>query len=242
MPVLATENLQVHFGHVHVLRGITLRAARDEILVLIGPNGAGKSTVLNAVAGLVRPSHGEVRIDGAAMTGRAPRDMVKAGVTLVPQGRRLFGSMTVRENLELGAYTRDVRSEIDREIRRWAGFFPEVGQRLNTRASLLSGGQQQIVAIIRGLMSDPRLLMMDEPSIGLAPVVVKRIGEEIRRLNRESGIGIVLVEQNVEFALTVADRVAILSQGRVAYVGPPATLRDATLLAHHFFGTPAHDG
>jgi branched-chain amino acid transport system ATP-binding protein len=235
--LLETDRLQVHFGHMHVLRGVTLRAARDEVLVLIGPNGAGKSTILNTVAGLVQPSHGEVRVDGATLTGRTPRDMVKAGVTLVPQGRRLFGSMTVRENLELGAYTRNVRAEIDRKIERWAGFFPEVGQRLGMRASLLSGGQQQIVAIIRGLMSEPRMLMMDEPSIGLAPVVVKRIGEEIRRLNRESGIGIVLVEQNVEFALTVADRVAILSQGRLAFIGPPSTLRDPTLLSQHFFGT-----
>jgi len=244
--LLAIEALQVHFGHVHALRGATLEAARDEVLVLIGPNGAGKSTVLNTVAGLYRPSHGSVRVDGNDLTGRSPGDMVKAGVTLVPQGRRLFGSMTVRENIELGAYTlksaRNSRTATEAKIRQWAAFFPEVGQRLDMRASLLSGGQQQIVAIIRGLMSEPRVLMMDEPSIGLAPVVVKRIGEEIRRLNRESGIGIVLVEQNVEFALTVADRVAILSQGRVVHVAPPAALRDPALLAHHFFGEAAATG
>ncbi len=238
--MLAIDSLQVHFGHVHALRGVTLEAARDEVLVLIGPNGAGKSTVLNTVAGLSSPSHGSVRVDGNDLTGRTPRDVVKAGLTLVPQGRRLFGSMSVRENIELGAYTlkgaRNARVQVEEKIRQWAAFFPEVGQRLDMRASLLSGGQQQIVAIIRGLMSEPRILMMDEPSIGLAPVVVKRIGEEIRRLNRESGIGIVLVEQNVEFALTVADRVAILSQGRVAHIAPPAALRDPALLAHHFFG------
>ena len=238
--MLEIEKLQVHFGHVHALRGVTLAAARDEVLVLIGPNGAGKSTVLNTIAGLNNPSHGSVRVEGADLTGKPPREVVKSGVTLVPQGRRLFGSMTVRENLELGAYTRNVRAEIDRKIERWAGFFPEIGQRLGIQAALLSGGQQQIVAIIRGLMSEPRMLMMDEPSIGLAPVVVKRIGEEIRRLNRESGIGIVLVEQNVEFALTVADRVAILSQGQVVHVAPPAALRDPALLAHHFFGAAAH--
>ena len=236
--MLETEHLQVHFGHVHVLRGVNLRAACNEVLVLIGPNGAGKSTLLNTVAGLVRPTHGVVRFDGAPLTGRSPREVVQASVTLVPQGRRLFGSMTVRENLELGAYARNVRADIERKIKRWAGLFPEIGQRMGMRASLLSGGQQQIVAIIRGLMSDPRMLMLDEPSIGLAPIVVKRIGEEIRRLNRESGIGIVLVEQNVEFALTVADRVAILSQGRVVYEGPPAALRDTALLTHHFFGAP----
>lgn len=236
MSLLETKDLQVNFGHVKALRGVTLRAERNEVLVLIGPNGAGKSTVLNTVAGLNKPSQGTVHVEGGDLTGCTPRDVVKAGVTLVPQGRRLFGSMTVRENLELGAYTRNVRADIDRKIDHWAGFFPEIGQRLGIRASLLSGGQQQIVAIIRGLMSEPRMLMMDEPSIGLAPVVVKRIGEEIRRLNRESGIGIILVEQNVEFALTVADRVAILTQGQVVHVGPPSALRDPALLAHYFFG------
>lgn len=238
--MLEIDDLEVRFGHVHALRGVTLEAARSEVLVLIGPNGAGKSTVLNSVSGLCEPSSGRVRIEGADLTGHSPREVVRAGVTLVPQGRRLFGSMSVRENLELGAYThkgeRNAQAKTVNKIARWAEFFPEVGQRLSTQSSLLSGGQQQIVAIIRGLMSEPRMLMMDEPSIGLAPIVVKRIGEEIRRLNRESGIGIVMVEQNVEFALTVADRVAILVHGRVVHVAPPAALRDPALLAHYFFG------
>ena len=147
--------------------------------------------------------------------------------------------MTVRENLELGAFTQPNDAQVRDDVSKWAGFFPEVGARLGIRASLLSGGQQQIVAIIRGLMSRPRMLMMDEPSIGLAPVVVKRIGEEIRRLNREAGIGIVLVEQNIQFALTVADRVAILAQGRVVHIDRPGALRDPRLLAHHFFGAAA---
>jgi branched-chain amino acid transport system ATP-binding protein len=240
--MLLIEDLHVHFGHVHALRGVTLQADRDEVLVLIGPNGAGKSTVVNTVAGLVRPSAGSVRVGGAELAGRAPADMVRAGVTLVPQGRRLFGSMTVRENLELGAYTRSAGAGLARKIDHWVQFFPEIVERLDTRAGLLSGGQQQLVAILRGLMSDPSLLMMDEPSIGLAPAVVKRIGAQIRRLNRESRIGIVLVEQNVEFALMVADRVAILSQGRVVHVAEPAALRDPDLLAFHFFGAPAGGG
>lgn len=234
--MLETRDLHVRFGHVHALRGASLAMARDEVLVLIGPNGAGKSTVLNTVAGLFAPSEGQVLIDGAEFGGRTPREVVQAGVTLVPQGRRLFTSMSVRENLELGAFVRSDRAGIEAEIRQWCGFFPEVGQRLSINAGALSGGQQQIVAIIRGLMSNPRMLMLDEPSIGLAPVVVKRIGEEIRRLNREAGIGIVMVEQNVEFALDVADRIAILAQGKVVYSGPPATLRDPALLSRYFFG------
>ena len=235
--MLKIEKLQVHFGHVHALRGVNLEAARNEVLVLIGPNGAGKSTVLNTVAGLNTPTEGSVHLDETAIGGMTPRNVVKAGLTLVPQGRRLFGSMTVRENLEMGAYTKNDKAKIDDQIARWSEFFPEIGARLGIRASYLSGGQQQIVAIIRGLMSEPRTLMMDEPSIGLAPVVVKRIGVEIRRLNREAGIGIVLVEQNVEFALTVADRVAILAQGQVVHTGPPRDMRDPALLAHHFFGS-----
>jgi len=238
MSLLETEELHVRFGHVHALRGATLTAALDEIVVLIGPNGAGKSTVLNTIAGLNAPSEGSLKIDGRDFGGKTPRQVVDAGVTLVPQGRRLFTSMSVRENLELGAFTRSDRSNIDRDIAQWAKFFPEVGERMNINAGALSGGQQQIVAIIRGLMSNPRMLMMDEPSIGLAPVVVKRIGEEIRRLNREAGIGILMVEQNVEFALDVADRIVIMAMGRVVFSGPPTTLRDPSLLAHYFFGEP----
>ncbi|MSP36340.1 MAG: ABC transporter ATP-binding protein [Limnohabitans sp.] len=235
--MLEINQLHVRFRHVHALRGVTLTAARDEVLVLIGPNGAGKSTVLNTVAGLYKPDIGSVRMDGKELGCKPPSDVVRAGVTLVPQGRRLFGSMTVRENLELGAYTKNEPADIDKKIKQWSDFFPEIGQRLNVRASLLSGGQQQIVAIIRGLMSEPRMLMMDEPSIGLAPIIVKRIAEEIRRLNRKSGIGIVLVEQNVEFALMVADRVAILSQGQVVHISSPDALRNPSLLANYFFGS-----
>jgi branched-chain amino acid transport system ATP-binding protein len=172
MSLLETNELHVRFGHVHALRGATLTAGLDEIVVLIGPNGAGKSTVLNTIAGLNAPSEGTLTIDGKAFGGRSPREVVDAGVTLVPQGRRLFTSMSVRENLELGAFTRSDRAGIGKDIAQWAEFFPEVGARMGINAGALSGGQQQIVAIIRGLMSNPRMLMMDEPSIGLAPVVV----------------------------------------------------------------------
>jgi branched-chain amino acid transport system ATP-binding protein len=240
--MLETREVHVRFGHVHAVRGATLKAAREEVLVLIGPNGAGKSTVLNTVAGLFPPSEGQILIDGVEVQGGSPREMVEAGVTLVPQGRRLFTSMSVRENMELGAFLRNDRRGIDDDIRQWSGFFPEVGARLGVAAGSLSGGQQQIVAIIRGLMSKPRMLMLDEPSIGLAPIVVTRIGQEIRRLNRESGIGIIMVEQNVRFALDVADRIAILAQGRVVYAGPPAPLRDPGLLANYFFGEVAATG
>ncbi len=240
--MLEVKDLHVRFGHVHALRRVTLDMQADEILVLIGPNGAGKSTVMNTIAGLNRPAAGSILFEGREFGGASPRHVIKAGMTLVPQGRRLFGSMTVRENLELGAFIRSDHAEIAADIAKWAGFFPEVGERMSKASAYLSGGQQQIVAIIRGLMSRPRLLMMDETSIGLAPIVVKRIGQEIRRLNKEAGIGIMMVEQNVEFALSVADRIAILAEGRVVYLGSPDPLHDPGLLAHYFFGEAALHG
>ncbi len=234
--MLETEDIHVRFGHVHALRGVTLGTSGTEVLAVIGPNGAGKSTLMNTIAGLYKPAYGHVRMNGNDLTGRPARTVVAAGVTLVPQGRRLFGSMSVRENLELGAFTKNNRKETDQRIGRLADLFPEIGARMSIRGSQLSGGQQQIVAIMRGLMSEPRILILDEPSIGLAPMIVQRIGHEIRRLNRETGIGVILVEQNVDFALGVADRVAILAQGRVVHIGPPDALRDPNLLAHYFFG------
>jgi branched-chain amino acid transport system ATP-binding protein len=234
--LLKVNDLHVRFGHVHAVRGASLEMGMNEVLVLIGPNGAGKSTVLNTIAGLNAPASGSIRFNDTDIGGMAPREVVRSGVCLVPQGRRLFTSMSVHENLEMGAYTRSDHQGIRKDIAQWAAFFPEVGARLGVGAGTLSGGQQQIVAIIRGLMTNPKMLMMDEPSIGLAPVVVKRIAQEIRRLNREAGIGVIMVEQNVEFAFDVADRVAILVMGRVVHVGPPSTLRDHALLAHYYFG------
>jgi branched-chain amino acid transport system ATP-binding protein len=234
--LLKVNDLHVRFGHIHAVRGTNLEMGVDEVLVLVGPNGAGKSTVLNTIAGLNKPSSGSIGFNDVDIGGLSPRDVVRCGVSLVPQGRRLFTSMSVRENLEMGAYTRSDHGGIQKDIAQWAEFFPEVGARLDIGAGTLSGGQQQIVAIIRGLMTNPRMLMMDEPSIGLAPVVVKRIAQEIRRLNREAGIGVIMVEQNIDFAFEVADRVAILVMGRVVHVGPPSTLRDHALLAHYYFG------
>jgi len=164
---------------------------------------------------------------------------VRAGITLVPQGRQLFPSMTVRENIELGDFVHAKRSDVNADLERWIDFFPEIGDRLNVRAASLSGGQQQIVALVRGLMARPGLLMLDEPSIGVAPIVVSRIGEELTRLSREAKVPILLVEQNIAFAFGLADRVVILAQGRDVYVGTPDELSDPDVLARHFFGEVA---
>jgi branched-chain amino acid transport system ATP-binding protein len=237
--MLELEQVEVRFGGVHALRGVSLSARKDEVVALIGPNGAGKSTALKAAAGVNKPSAGRVVYDGQDITAWAPPAVVRTGVSLIPQGRRLFSSMSVRDNIEMGAYVKADRKAVAADLEHWASFFPEVGSNLDKRAAELSGGQQQIVAFVRGLMSRPSMLMLDEPSIGVAPPIADKIGREIRRLNDEAGVGIVIVEQNVKLAFDVADRVVVLAQGRDVHTGTPDELRDPDVLAAHFFGAAA---
>lgn len=234
--MLSIRDLRLAFGRISVLNGVTLDLGSGEVLTLIGANGAGKSTTLRAIAGLAKPHGGRILLDGDDILGRSCRDIVRAGLTLVPQGRQLFGAMTVRENIEMGAFTRHAHREITSEMDRWLAFFPEAQSWLPRRAAQLSGGQQQIVALIRGLMARPRVLLLDEPSMGVAPIGIAQMGRELRRLCSEAGITILLVEQNVTFALDVADRVAVLAQGRDVYAGPPDELRNPEVLAGFFFG------
>lgn len=236
MTELVVRDLVVRFGKVLALDGLSLTVGRGERVSLIGPNGAGKSTTVQAVAGTHRPAGGTVTFDGEDVTGCDPAALVRRGITLAPQGRRLFGSMTVRENLEMGAYLVRDRRRIADDIDRWIDFFPELRPKVDARASSLSGGQQQMVALARALMPGPRLLMLDEPSMGVAPAVVARIGEHLCRLNEELGLPILLVEQNIELAFAVAQRVVVLSQGRDVHTAPPDELRDPDVLSHHFFG------
>jgi branched-chain amino acid transport system ATP-binding protein len=237
--MLEVRDLAVSYGRIRALNGVSFTVDGPEIVTLIGANGAGKSTTLRAIAGLAKPTRGSVVLDGEDVAGRSPAQVVSAGITLVPQGRQLFGSMTVRENIELGAFVHSKKADIHDDLERWVDFFPEISAYLSTRAASLSGGQQQIVALIRGLMARPQLLMLDEPSIGVAPIVVRRIGEELTRLSREAKVPIVLVEQNIAFAFDLADRVVILAQGRDVHTGPPDPLRDPNVLARHFFGDVA---
>ena len=234
--MLHAEKLVVRYGPVLALDGLSLSLADGERVSLIGPNGAGKSTAVKALAGIAPISEGHIVLDGDDHAGRTPGELVRSGLTLVPQGRRLFNSLTVRENLEMGAYADNERAQIQADIDRWCGRFPEIGPHLQQRAGSLSGGQQQIVALMRGLMARPRVLMLDEPSMGVAPLIVRRIGEELRRLNEEEGLAVLLVEQNVELALDVGQRIVVMSQGRNVHEGNPDELRDAEVLATHFFG------
>lgn len=237
--MLVVSDLEVSFGKIRALNGVNFSVNGPEIVTLIGANGAGKTTTLRAIAGLIKPRRGSILLESDDVAGRTPAKVVAAGITLVPQGRQLFGSMTVRENIQLGGFLHGKGADVEEDLQRWMEFFPEIRPRLHLKAASLSGGEQQIVALIRGLMARPRLLMLDEPSIGVAPMVVKRIGEELIRLCRDAHVPIVLVEQNIAFAFDIADRVVILAQGRDVHVAPPDELREPDVLAKYFFGDVA---
>jgi branched-chain amino acid transport system ATP-binding protein len=240
--MLRVEDLAVSFGKINALNGVSFEVQPREIVTLIGANGAGKSTTVRAIAGLTKLRAGSVHLDERDLTGLPARDVVKAGLTLLPQGRQLFGSMSVRENIEMGAFVRAKDLTVADDIERWLEFFPEIADKMSSRAAHLSGGQQQIVALIRGLMANPHVLMLDEPSIGIAPLVVTRIAEELHRLSRDAGVAILLVEQNIAFAFDLADRVVVLAQGRDVFTGTPDEVRDPDVLATYFFGEASGGG
>jgi branched-chain amino acid transport system ATP-binding protein len=216
--MLHIENLAVAYGDVQALWDVSLDVQANEIVVLIGPNGAGKTTLLRAIAGLHRPQRGSIAFEGTALQMLAAHQIVEQGIILVPEGRRLFGSMTVLENLELGAYTRRAKPQRDKTLQRVFEIFPLLAERRHDRASSLSGGQQQMLAMGRALMGLPRLLLLDEPSLGLAPLIVRHIFEIVKSIN-EQGVTVLLVEQNARKALELAQRAYILEQGRIAGTG-----------------------
>jgi branched-chain amino acid transport system ATP-binding protein len=224
--VLEIEAVEAAYGDIRVLFGVTLSVGAGEIVALLGPNGAGKSTLLNTVAGLLRPRAGTVRWDGADLTAVRADLVVERGVVLVPEGRRLFAGMTVEENLDLGAFAAHARRERAAGLERVYALFPDLRDRRRQLVRALSGGQQQMVAVGRALMARPRLLMLDEPSLGIAPRLVASILEALGQINR-AGVAVFLVEQNVQAALTLAHRAYVLESGRIAAEGPAtALLRD----------------
>lgn len=222
-PILSLENVVAGYGRLTVLHGATLQARAGAITTLIGPNGAGKSTVFKAIFGLIPVAAGAVRLAGDDVTGASPRDLLARGVVYIPQGRNIFPELSVRHNLELGGVTlRDEALLADR-IERVLKRFPMLRERANRQASTLSGGEQKLLELGRGMLVEPKLLLIDEPSIGLAPLVVRRVFDELLQM-RDAGVTILMVEQNARSALAISDDALVLEQGRVALAGPAADI------------------
>jgi branched-chain amino acid transport system ATP-binding protein len=222
--VLSLENIYVRYGAIAALQGVSLRVEQGEMVGLVGVNGAGKSTTLLTIAGVLKPVQGRITFKGESIVSQSPEDIVRKGIALVPEGRRIFPGLSVEENLRLGAAIRSDRTAVQQDLEAMCTRFPILGERLRQSGGTLSGGEQQQLAIARGLMSRPSLLMLDEPSLGLAPILVDEIFSLISQL-RETGVTILLVEQNVERALEVADRAYLLNTGRVEFEGPARALR-----------------
>jgi branched-chain amino acid transport system ATP-binding protein len=223
MPFLEVDGLHVQYGAIDALRGVSLDVRDGEIVTLIGANGAGKSTTLNAISGLLRPRDGRVRLDGEDLAAVPPHDIVRRGIVQVPEGRRIFGRLTVLENLEMGAYTQADPAAIREGIARTFTLFPRLRERATQVAGTLSGGEQQMLAIGRALMARPKILLLDEPSMGLAPILVEQIFDAVRDINRQ-GTTILLVEQNAYMALGIATRGYVLQTGAIVLAGASAEL------------------
>lgn len=216
--MLEIKSLSVHYGGIHALQGIDLSVPEGKIVTLIGANGAGKSTTLRSIVGLVKPTSGKVLLHDTVISGKATQEIVQMGLVLVPEGRRIFSNLTVEENLLLGAYARSDREGVLKDLDHVYDLFPRLKERRTQKGGTLSGGEQQMLSVGRGLMSRPKLLMMDEPSLGLAPLIVKMIFEIIKQINTE-GTTVLLVEQNAKAALEVADYGYVLETGRITLQG-----------------------
>jgi branched-chain amino acid transport system ATP-binding protein len=235
MPLLTVENVSVFYGSIQALRGISLRVEPGEIVTLIGSNGAGKSTTLRTISGLLQPASGKIEFDGRLVHGWPPHRIVQSGLVQVPEGRRIFANLTVHENLQLAGFTRTDHAAIRQDRDRALDLFPRVRERLGQQAGTLSGGEQQMLAIARALVARPKLLMLDEPSLGLAPQVVRSIFHVIREINRE-GTTILLVEQNANMALHVAHRAYVIEVGEIRREGPAIELATSSEVRKAYLG------
>jgi branched-chain amino acid transport system ATP-binding protein len=233
--VLEVRDIDVRYGDAQALHRLSLDVRAGEVVTLVGSNGAGKTTTLRAISGLLEIAHGDIRFEGRSLAGLAAHRRADLGIALVPEGRELWPQLTVRENLELGAFSRPARRHLADSLERVHALFPRVAERSRQLAGSMSGGEQQMVAIARALMTRPRLLMFDEPSLGLAPVVVGRVFDIVRRLHDE-GLTILLVEQNVRRALQVADRGYVVETGRIAMEGRAADLLDSPDVRSAYLG------
>ena len=235
MPLLEVDNVHTYYGNIHALKGITVSVDEAEIVSLIGANGAGKSTTLKTISGVVRQRQGHVRLAGEDLGNFKAHEIVGKGVVQVPEGRRVFGRLTVTENLEMGAFAKNNKKEMVQSMERSFSLFPRLKERRSQLAGTLSGGEQQMLAMARGLMGSPRVLLLDEPSMGLAPVLVDSIFDTIQRLHQE-GTTILLVEQNARMALQVADRGYVMQTGEIVLSGSAADLRQNSMVQQAYLG------
>jgi branched-chain amino acid transport system ATP-binding protein len=235
MPILDVDNIHSYYGNIHALKGISLTVDKGEIVTLIGANGAGKSTTLRTICGLMKPREGVVCFDGEDLSPYKPHDIIFKGMSLVPEGRRIFARLTVSENLEMGGYSRKKGPELSADLERVFTLFPRLKERRSQVGGTLSGGEQQMLATARALMAHPRLLLMDEPSMGLAPVLVEAIFDTIKQINQE-GTTILLVEQNALMALTIANRGYILQTGEIVLTDLAENLRNNEMVQKAYLG------
>jgi branched-chain amino acid transport system ATP-binding protein len=234
--MLAVEGLSAGYGGILALDGVSLSAGQATITAVLGANGAGKTTLLATISGLVKPRHGHIHLAGAELTGRRPEDIVRAGVSHVPEGRGVIAELTVEENLRLGALWRSGRADRAEALASAYELFPPLASRRRKPAATLSGGERQMLVIGRALAARPRVLLLDEPSLGLAPKVVAQLMSLVRKLRDDTGLTVILVEQNARSALAIADQGIVLNLGRVAAVADAATLAADTALRHHYLG------
>ncbi|MGA0023725.1 MAG: ABC transporter ATP-binding protein [Burkholderiales bacterium] len=233
--MLTVRNLQVSYGGIRAVKGVNLDIARGEVVALIGANGAGKTTLLKAISGLLRPAAGSITYDGADMTGKPAYDLVRRGLAMVPEGRGMFSRLSVAENLAMGAYIRNDAEEVARDFERAYALFPRLAERRTQDAGTLSGGEQQMLAIARALMCRPRMLLLDEPSMGLAPLMVGKIFETVRAVAAE-GVTMLLVEQNAKLALETCNRGYVMESGNIVLADAAENLLSSPQVRHAYLG------
>ena len=235
MALLEVKNLEVYYGVINALKGISFEVNEGEIVTLIGANGAGKTTTMQSIMGFIHPKAGEISYEGKSIVGLPTHKIMRAGLTQVPEGRRIFAELNVYENLMMGAYTERNRATIKRDLETIYSLFPRLEERKSQMAGMLSGGEQQMLAMGRAMMSHPKLLMLDEPSMGLAPILVTQVFEMIKHLN-ETGTTILLVEQNAEKALSIADRAYVMETGKITLSGTGRELAENPKVREAYLG------
>ncbi len=236
-PLLQVEGISASYGNISALHNVSLNVPNGAIIALLGANGAGKSTTLNVISRIVTPTSGTVRFDGHDIHSLSTDEIVRRGIVQVPEGREIFRDMSIRENLEMGAYTRRDRNGVAADIDNMCEIFPRLRERFSQKAATLSGGEQQMLATARAMMARPRMILLDEPSMGLAPLVVEQIFNTVQRLNREQGMTILLVEQNVKLALAVSSYAYILENGEVVLEGKSEDLQNDEGIQRAYLGT-----